>query len=49
MSATPEHLIRDRRAASPQNAGSSFWQWVAIGVLMCCWLAEGTLCAARGF
>jgi hypothetical protein len=23
--------------------------WLAIGVLLFCWIAEATMCAARGF
>jgi hypothetical protein len=26
-----------------------FWQWLAIGVLVGCWLAEATWCIDRGF
>jgi hypothetical protein len=25
------------------------WQWLAVGVLVVCWVAEASLCAARGF
>jgi hypothetical protein len=25
------------------------WLWFAVGVLLFCWTAESTLCAARGF
>jgi hypothetical protein len=34
---------------SEEQSGSPFWHWVAIGVLVACWIAEATLCAARGF
>jgi hypothetical protein len=27
----------------------SFRHWLAIGVLLSCWIAEATMCAARGF
>ncbi len=27
----------------------SFRHWLAIGVLLACWIAEGAMCAARGF
>jgi hypothetical protein len=26
-----------------------FWPWFALGVLLFCWAAEATMCAARGF
>lgn len=26
-----------------------FWQWFAAGVLLFCWIAEASMCAARGF
>jgi hypothetical protein len=25
------------------------WSWLAVGVLLLCWIAEASLCAARGF
>jgi hypothetical protein len=31
-----------------EKPGSAIWQWLAIGVLILCWLAEGTLCAQAG-
>jgi len=39
-------------AASPQpreESHSSAWQWLFIGVLLACWLAEATLCAGSGY
>jgi hypothetical protein len=35
--------------ASEEQSGSPFRHWVAIGVLAACWIAEATMCAARGF
>ena len=54
MSATPEDFMQDpakRRDQPPahEDAGSSLWQWLAIGVLVGCWLAEATWCIDRGF
>ena len=34
-----------RRDDAPQGG---LWQWLAIGVLLACWLAEATLCAGQG-
>jgi hypothetical protein len=31
-----------------QDSAPAFWQWVAIGVFVICWLAEAAFCAARG-
>jgi hypothetical protein len=33
----------------PEDDGATFWQWLAIGVLIGCWLAEATWCIDRGF
>jgi hypothetical protein len=27
----------------------TYWQWLAIGILVGCWLAEATWCIDRGF
>jgi hypothetical protein len=33
-----------------QEDGSQGYRcWLAVGVLLFCWIAEATLCAARGF
>lgn len=60
MSAVPEDFMRDRDESSgrePTEAAASntkekpvaaFWQWFALGVLLLCWVAEASLCAARG-
>jgi hypothetical protein len=31
------------------NAIQKMWPWIALGVLAVCWVAEASLCAARGF
>ena len=61
MSAVPEDFMRDpthppeqdhdnREASGPREEGrSSAWQWLFIGVLLACWLAEATLCAGSGY
>jgi hypothetical protein len=48
MSVAPEFFRPPRRELEAQ-AEQTFWQWFAIGVLIFCWIAEATLCAARGF
>jgi hypothetical protein len=25
------------------------WPWIAVGILVVCWIGEASLCAARGF
>jgi hypothetical protein len=35
--------------ATDELSRSSFWHWFAVGVLVVCWIAEGTMCAGRGF
>ena len=37
------------RRAAEDRAAQTFWQWFAVGVLIFCWIAEASLCAARGF
>jgi hypothetical protein len=32
-----------------EEATQKFWLWFALGVLLFCWTAEATMCAARGF
>ena len=32
-----------------QETHAGTWQWVFIGILLACWLAEATLCAATGY
>ena len=41
---------READESRPQedHAGAtSIWQWLAIGVLVVCWLAEAALCTGR--
>jgi hypothetical protein len=33
----------------PRESTQSLWGWVAVGILVICWIAEAALCAARGF
>jgi hypothetical protein len=61
VSAVPEDFMsepakdrghREAEAAGPeaeQEARGGTWQWLFIGILLACWLAEATLCAARGY
>jgi hypothetical protein len=35
--------------ASPDDPGTSTWQWIAVGLLLLCWIAEASMCADRGF
>jgi hypothetical protein len=37
---------QDERSAT---AAQKSWAWIAVGVLLLCWIAEASLCAARGF
>ena len=42
---------RPDNPSTPAEANESragWWQWLAIGVLLACWLAEATLCAGQG-
>ena len=39
----------NRQPPAGDDAGGTFWQWLAIGVLIGCWLAEATWCIDRGF
>jgi hypothetical protein len=34
--------------AEYQESRAGWWQWLAIGVLLVCWLAEATLYATQG-
>lgn len=33
---------RDPHRSPDEEAGESFWQWVALVVLLACWLAEAS-------
>jgi hypothetical protein len=35
------------RRQADQEPATAFWQWVAVGVFVVCWLAEAAFCAAR--
>jgi hypothetical protein len=47
-SAEPRISATDQTQAA-EDAGGTLWQWLAIGVLVGCWLAEATWCIDRGF
>jgi hypothetical protein len=32
-----------------EDSFATFWQWFALAVLLCAWIAEATMCADRGF
>ena len=34
--------------AETDESRAGWWQWLAIGVLLACWLAEATLCTGQG-
>ena len=36
-------------ADAEQDTHTGIWQWLFIGILLACWLAEATLCAATGY
>ncbi len=38
-----------REDAAEDSATQKFWPWFGLGVLMFCWIAEASMCAARGF
>ena len=41
----PDNLSQQ---AQEEGSRAGWWQWLAIGVLLACWLAEATLCAGQG-
>ena len=45
----PQPEVEERRDDAEDARFDSFWQWFAIGVLVFCWIAEASMCAARGF
>ena len=45
----PDLQVVDSRRDGGESGEQTFWQWFAVGVLIFCWIAEATLCAARGF
>jgi hypothetical protein len=32
-----------------EDSGGTLWQWLAIGLLLGCWLAEATWCIEGGY
>jgi hypothetical protein len=36
-------------SASVEEPTASLWQWIAVGLLLVCWVAEASMCADRGF
>jgi hypothetical protein len=59
MSAVPEDFMRDlvkdrdrveekaAQTGAQQESRAGIWQWLFIGVLLACWLAEAALSQAR--
>jgi hypothetical protein len=40
------------RGAPPDDGGDrlqTMWHWIAVGTLLCCWIAEASMCGSRGF
>jgi hypothetical protein len=35
--------------ASREDPTASLWQWIAVGLLLLCWIAEAAMYADRGF
>ena len=47
----PCHL-EDRPQENDAPAGiaaQSLWQWIAVSLLVLCWIAEAAMCADRGY
>jgi len=57
MSAVPEDFMQQpaKREEPPrahqeaEDSGGTFWQWLAIGLLLGCWLAEAAWCIEGGY
>jgi len=57
MSAVPEDFMgrpvkredEPRTHHESEDSGGALWQWLAIGVLVGCWLAEATWCIEGGY
>jgi hypothetical protein len=47
MHAPPE--LRESPQQPAEERADSFWGWLAIGMLVFCWIAEASMCAMRGF
>jgi hypothetical protein len=43
-----ERVDAERQLAAARR-GQRYWQWFAVAVLLASWVAEATMCAARGF
>ena len=37
------------RQLAEERRGQRFWQWFPVAALLLSWVAEATMCAARGF
>jgi hypothetical protein len=37
------------KPTTDDERGSPLWHWLAIGILVICWIAEASMCAERGF
>jgi hypothetical protein len=44
-STRPDNLPQQ---AEGEESRTGWWQWLAIAVLLVCWLAEASLCAGQG-
>ncbi len=45
-------VTREERREAPDADGDriqAMWHWIAVGTLLCCWIAEASMCGARGF
>jgi hypothetical protein len=40
---------RSAKESAASDSGGTFWQWLAIGLLVGCWLAEATWCIEAGY
>jgi hypothetical protein len=40
---------RVHQQSDADDSGGAWWQWLAIGLLVGCWLAEATWCMERGY
>jgi hypothetical protein len=53
VSRAPDHCGHEPRepsaAGQAEIPAQSPWQWVAVGLLVLCWIAEAVMCADRGF
>jgi hypothetical protein len=58
VSRAPDHVGSHRFEDEPRRqdadaadgaTAQSWWQWLAVGLLLVCWIAEASMCADRGF